>query len=312
MLYNRGLVDLLSEILGFPKRYGHDIVELEFNCPSCMDGKFNLGVNTDKKKFHCWACEYRGPVERIINDYGTEAHRLEYGKHRVPHFRKKNVDQKEISISLAPFRSMQFEWKDSLVYNEAKRYLRSRKVDKEIIARWDICYAENGPYKDRIIIPSKSENGKVEYFVARDFYGESKLKYKNPPLKKSSIIFGERFIDWKKPVILTEGVFDAIVLPNAVPVLGSKIDGNSKITKKLVDNDTVVILGLDEDKTGTEGKKRIAKHLGGFGIRVFLLPPNDYRDISEAYATAGKEYVANLVRGAKRYDELEFAIQSML
>lgn len=313
MYYNKQLVDLLSEILGFPKRYTHGLVELEFNCPSCRNNKFNLAVNTDKKKFQCWACEYRGTIDKIVKEFGTIPQRRLYetivSNSRIQ-ISKQN--SKVEPISIGSFRSMKHEWKDSLDFYAAKRYLATRKIDPLLIAKWDICYAEDGPYSNRVIIPSKRLDGKVEYFVARDFYDTDRYKYKNPPLRKSEIIFGEKFIDWKKPVILTEGVFDAIVLPNSVPILGSKIEGNTKLIKTIVANRTPIIIGFDEDKTGLRGKKKVGKYLESLGITLYLLPENEYNDLAKAYQMKGKDYLISLIRGAKKYDEMDLAIKSLM
>ena len=49
-------------------------------------------------------------------------------------------------------------------------------------------------------------NGKLNYFVGRDFYA-STLKYKNPPIPKDVIGF-DLYVNWSLPIILVEGVFD--------------------------------------------------------------------------------------------------------
>lgn len=49
------------------------------------------------------------------------------------------------------------------------------------------------------------------------------MKYKNPPAPKDTVIF-DLYINWNMPVILCEGVFDAIAIKrNAIPLLGKTV-----------------------------------------------------------------------------------------
>ena len=51
------------------------------------------------------------------------------------------------------------------------------------------------------------------------------------------IVFNELFVDWKEKVYLVEGIFDAIAVGmNAIPILGSTINENSNLFKKLIKN----------------------------------------------------------------------------
>ena len=73
------------------------------------------------------------------------------------------------------------------------------------------------------------------------------MKYLNPPISKN-VVFNELFADWDEPVILVEGLFDAIVGgQNAIPILGSTLREESKLFQAIVLNDTPVYLALDED-----------------------------------------------------------------
>lgn len=306
-------MNLLAEIFGLPRKYDQGIVEVEYNCPRCDNdrNKFNMVVNTDNHVFHCWACGYKGTVDRLFWDHGNERHR-----HQWNDFKGKSTNTKDSkedgALILTGFRSLRFEWKDSLVYKAARRKLKERKITKELIDKWDICYAEEGKYRDRIIIPSKNLNGEIEYFVARDIFDTQPTKYKNPPARKSEVIFGEKFIDWGKPVILTEGVFDAMVLYNSVPLLGSKIEGHTKLLRKIFDCNTPIILGFDEDKTGRDANIEIGKYLLSLGIEVYTIQGNEYGDLAKAYEVAGRDYIVRLIRNAQPFDELDLLINDLL
>ena len=311
MFKNKRLLNLLSEIFGYPKKYDHGLVELEFNCPHCDNGKnkFNLAVNTNLHKFQCWACKYRGNIWRLVGDHGTDDQKSRYKSFMFNTDDKVEEKEKEV-ISLSSFRSLKTEWKDSIDYKAAMRYLNSRGITKETIDKWDICYAESGKYKDRIIIPSKRLNGKTDYFVSRAFYDSVEPKYKNPDGDKSDLIFGEKFIDWTKPVFLTEGVFDALALYNAVPILGKNIRGYKRLLNKILENKTDIILCFDDDAKSDTIK--IANYLKNFKIKVYILEHTKYNDVAEAFEKEGKKYIIDMIRRAKEYDELEYTVRNLL
>ena len=58
--------------------------QVQVNCPRCQereglpypDGKFNLEINTGKRKFHCWKCDepkFSGSLKRLIYLYGSKS-----------------------------------------------------------------------------------------------------------------------------------------------------------------------------------------------------------------------------------------------
>ena len=77
-------------------------------------------------------------------------------------------------------------------------------------------------YNIRIIIPSYDSDGILNYFIGRHFYG-GKFKYRNPSISKDVVGF-ELFINWDEPIILCEGVFDAMAFKrNAIPLFGKNV-----------------------------------------------------------------------------------------
>ena len=310
------LVPLLAEIFGFSKEVSRSQKDVLYNCPKCDHGKnkFNLSVYVDKKIFNCWACGYKGRVDKLIYDFGKPIHIERYKalKNTTSSIHiTKNVETE--SLSLSAFRSLKHRWTDSINYVAAMRYLSDRNIDQDIINKWDICYAEEGKYKDRIIVPSKNIDGGIDYFIARDFYGTQYTKYRNPKLEKSKIIFGERFIDWKKPIFITEGVFDAIVIYNSIPILGTNIKAYTKLLKKLIENRSTVILGFDSDKIGKKKEIEVAKYLLNLGCTVYTLPKDLYNgeDLSEIYNHSGRTGIINLIKSAEPFDELAAAILTL-
>ena len=112
------------------------------------------------------------------------------------------------------------------------------------IKRYNLGYCSEGVYQNRVIIPSYDSVGKLNYFVGRDFYN-STLKYKNPPIPKDIIGF-DLYVNWSLPIILVEGVFDAMSIKgNAIPLFGKTILPNleKKIVEKKVNSIFIVLDG---------------------------------------------------------------------
>ena len=62
-----------------------------------------------------------------------------------------------------------------------------------------------------IIIPTYDADGRLNYFTARSFEKEPYVKYRIPPASRD-VVPNEHLINWNVPVILCEGLFDAIAI----------------------------------------------------------------------------------------------------
>ena len=108
------------------------------------------------------------------------------------------------------------------------------------------------------------------------FYSGDSYKYKNPRASKD-IVFNELFIDWNSDLVLVEGVFDALVAGNAVPILGSTLRSGSKLLRKIVWNDTPIYIALDPD--AAEKERRIIKMLLEYDIELYKIDVSGYEDV---------------------------------
>ncbi|HCI69236.1 MAG TPA: hypothetical protein DHV30_01000, partial [Balneola sp.] len=249
---------ILNEVLGYFKESGQ---ELLFKCPSCNHHKRKLSVNLDKNAFKCWICDYRGRnLRRLVRRYGSYVQLSKWDKitnrFDLANFADLFMDQpdreEEIKVELPQeFRTLTSKDRP-LISNPAFRYLRERGLSKYDILKWKIGYCYEGQYRNRIIIPSFNDDGDTNYFIARSYSGDS-YKYKNPRASKN-IVFNELFIDWDQDLVIVEGVFDAIVAGNAVPILGSTLRADSRLIQKIVYNDTPVYIALDPDAEAKERK----------------------------------------------------------
>ena len=135
---------------------------------------------------------------------------------------------------------------NSIVARHALAYLKKRNITSRDIQKYNIGYCKNGKYANMIIIPTYDKDGRLNYFTARSFEKNSYIKYKNPPVSRN-IIPNEHLINWRLPIILCEGLFDAIAIKrNAIPLLGKNIQ--LELMKKIISSYVnKIYIALDKD-----------------------------------------------------------------
>ena len=273
---------IAHEILGSSRRVRDEYL---FSCPYCNHHKKKLSLNFSKGYFKCWICDTRGKnLYRIVRKFGTYQQRQKWleleGRLDLNEFEnifsEMNDVEEEHTIDLPDeFISLC----NKHLPRSSKRaldYLYERGLKKQDILYWKIGYCDTGRYGGRIIIPSFNNNGDVNYFIARSYVGHTR-KYLNPPASKD-VIFNELYADWDEPVVLVEGVFDAIVAGyNAIPVLGSTLRDTSKLFQAIAINDTPVYLALDED--AKKKKNQIVKSMLRYDIELFDINTSGCEDV---------------------------------
>ena len=272
---------ILHETLG---NYIDKGAELLFTCPACGHHKRKFSVNLDKSVYKCWVCDYRGRnIRRVIRSYGSYSQlqkwdsisdRGDLERFAELFMETERAEDKSKMELPEEFTSLCSE-KAPATGTYALRYLQKRGVTKDDILKWKIGYCFSGEYRNRIIIPSFDEDGDCSYFIARSYTGDS-YKYKNPRASKD-IVFNDLFIDWNKDLVLVEGVFDALVAGNAVPILGSTLRKGSELLRKIVRNDTPIYIALDPD--AEEKERRIIKMLLEYDIELYKIDVSGYEDV---------------------------------
>ena len=140
------------------------------------------------------------------------------------------------------------------------------------VLKYNIGYCEDGLYGGRVIIPSYSEDGELNYFIARSFYEDSKMKYKNPPVSRDVIVFDNQ-IDWNEPITLVEGVFDSFsVKRNVIPILGKFLPRTlkAKISEKGVKEINILL-----DSDAVDDSTKHANYFIKNGIKVKNIIPGE-------------------------------------
>ena len=147
-----------------------------------------------------------------------------------------------------------------------------------MLFRSNIGYCVEGLYARRIIVPSYNSDGSLNYFVSRSYYVDKKMKYKNPPISKNIVAFDSQ-VNWKEPIILCEGVFDAITIKrNAIPLLG-KFPSKQLVEKIFMSGVTDIIISLDNDAMSEALKAAEYFRKNGIQVRMMYLKDKDAADM---------------------------------
>lgn len=273
MMNNSNLVLGLLEVNLGPGKADKNGKDFTFYCPFCKHHKPKLVVNIETGVYNCWTCypqtKGRNPVSLLKKMAARTDHIKEMASYFSNNSAELSTESKNIVSLPKEFISLLEEEKSSLDKSRAVKYLKSRGITEDDIKKYNIGYCQSGKYQDRIIVPSYDNRGILNYFIARAIDKNSNKKYDAPSCKKSEIIGMENLINWKVPIILCEGAFDAIAIKrNAIPLFGKTI--SQTLMKKLVDAEVkTVYLALDKD--ALKEALDYSEKLINYGKDVYLL-----------------------------------------
>ena len=264
------IVNLLNRVLNSNGRKLKKQNEYMYWSPFISHHKPKLQINLQTQKWHCWVSNVGGrTLFQLLKKVGASKQHFDELRELVDDKYYVNTRTQETKIILSlpnEFKSL-CNGGDSIVKRHALNYLYKREIDDSDILKYNIGYCDNGLYSNRIIIPSYDADGKLNFFVGRDFYS-SKMKYRNSPTTKNIIGF-DLFINWDEPIILCEGVFDAMAFKrNAIPLFGKNV--MSSLQKKIIETKVKVIyLALDND--ALEDTIKISEYFINNGIDVRMM-----------------------------------------
>jgi DNA primase len=274
------LLSSVEKLLGKGSKRARD--NYAFHCPFCNHRKqkleINMATNEEGKNFwECWVCQTRGQsIRSLLKQLKTPKDQAQEILKYLP--KGSEIEYKGLSIVELPkeYQPLHTASETSYVANIVRNYLHERGLTDIDYLKYGIGYCTTGDYGGRIIIPSYSESGALNFFVARTYDGNY-FKYKNPEASKD-IIFFENLINWNAPIILCEGVFDAIAIRrNAIPLLGKSV--SDALYKKIITSNVQdVYIALDTD--AADRAVQIAEKFFNQGKRVFLIDLPD-KDPSE-------------------------------
>jgi DNA primase len=306
-MYNNHLLELLEQVLGSGYRLKND--EISFHCKFCNHHKKKLQVNLETQKWHCWVCNSGGQkIVQLLKKLNVSHNIIKSVLELLDEYVSYDVQKSkktEHGLTLPKCYTPLYIHSDNIIRKHALNYLKHRGITQREIIRYQIGYCIDGEYKNRIIVPSYDKDGNINYFVARDIFPNSRMKYKNPPVSRNIIPF-ELFVSWEHPIVLCEGVFDAIAIKkNAIPLLG-KFPSKKLIIKIIESGVTDIYIALDDD--AKEDALKLSEFMMGYGKKVYLMDmdtkdPSDlgFRQFWKQIENTKQTGFSDLIRG-KLYD----------
>lgn len=273
-----------------------------FHCPFCNHHKQKLEVDLDTGLWNCWVCHTRGKgVSYLLK-------KMRAGKddiHKIKtyeNYNNKVFDFSEQVITLPDHFSLLTKEEDSVIAKICYDYLLSRGLTDEDILRYKIGYIYSGKNLGNIVIPSYSSSGYLNYYV---FKNPKTGMYLNPKHPKSQVFF-DIFINWNDPIVIVEGMLDAIsVRYNSIPLLGKIL--NKKIKNKILkSSNSTYYICLDGDAKSSV--MTIAQYLISIGKTVF----NVELPYNEDPSSLGHKKVWEMIKNSKLITEKDILFSSLL
>ena len=297
---NAALLILLESVLGKGQKTSRG--NYSFKCPFCNHHKNKLEINsiTNAKKenpWHCWVCEAKGKtVKALFKHMKVPASKVaELNMIIVPGKEEHIISSTMLELPKEFIPLADITQLDKLTQIEAKhalKFLRKRSLNINDVVKYNIGFCKEGKYGQRVIIPSYDENGLLNYFIARDYTNQQPQKYKNPPTDAKSAIGWELYVNWDAPIILVEGMFDALTIKrNVIPLFGKII--HEKLMKKLVAS-TVNRIYIVLDPDAIKNALKYCEELMTYGKEIYLVEL-DGKDANEV----GFESFVNTIDNAQ-------------
>ena len=276
---NTALLFLVESVLG--KGQSTSKGNYAFKCPFCTHhkNKMEISLRTTSKRenfWHCWVCGAKGKtILTLFKKIKAPKSKIdELNILIVPAKKEEHIDigQLELPKEFIRFDDHEKFITDRVAQIESKhalRFLRKRGITTDDIIKYNIGFCKEGKYEHRVIIPSYDNSCKLNYFIARDYKEPSLRKYKNPPASAKDVIGWELYINWDAPIILVEGIFDALTIKrNVIPLFGKVL--HDKLMKKLVESSVNrIYIALDADARKDALKQ--AEQLMSYGKEVYLV-----------------------------------------
>ena len=285
MIDGERLLDTLQS-LGFDGEFVEDDTEIRIACPQCADDNKRLYIEAETGCWLCFRCDERGDLFALFNEA------LGLGAHES--FEK----LREVRFRLGPRYSFTTPWIDGHPEEEKppgvelpedfiplqldarqytwgyRHYLQNRGISPAMQVAYGMGFCIKGPYAGRVIIPVYGAPNHTLYtFVARSIDpGEPRKVLYPPHSRPSETLFNlDRVVSCHdspvvpKPIVLVEGVFDALRLPaRAIAILGSSLSATQMgLLGRLGTEWHPFVVCMDGDPAGQQASFTIMRQLWG-------------------------------------------------
>lgn len=229
------------------------------DCPLCAsrvgkeDHRQSFGVRSDSGYYHCFRCGAAGFVRgSTLQELPPRQHAASQGRSVM------SAPPGFTLLGSGPGRT-------SMVLADARRYA-ARRVPEELWSPLQVGAVPEGYYAGRIIIPVLDEDGRWLGWVGRDWTGLAERPYVYPSGMRREALFNAAELRraTEEPVLLVEGVFDAIAYwPDACAFLGKPTRAHLEAVSCAV-RPVAVVLDGDAHREGWT----IAQRLRIDGVRA--------------------------------------------
>lgn len=259
------------------------------------DGKLHhkprLSLSFKKNMAHDWVTNWSGSLEKILDILKVS----EFDKKLLlgdNYFINKDKDEnKKIYLPNCYDLLDKYDIANNKIIlkkevNYYLNYLNKRKVLLRDILVYKIKF--NNKFKSLNFL-SYDKNNNYRGFVSKNIdrnYYFCKFDYE--------ALFFENIIDFDKPIILVEGVFDAINLKNnSIPILGKNINYVTKRLNKLKFNNRIYLM-LDSDVSFKQIRNIYDKLSKYFSVGAINLKKYNVKDPAELDKNSIKNIINNL------------------
>jgi len=257
--------------------------QVKYHCPFCHHHKQKLEININQKShvYHCWVCNAKGTIPGLLRKINASR---KYVNEVLCIYRHSNGYNNKTNSTIDTQVKLPNEYvplyveQSDLYYKHAIYFCKKRGLTASDIAKYKIGYAFDNKFSNRIILPSFDCDGNLNFFTARSFLNDSKLKYLNPACDRN-IIGYDLYVNWKLGYInLCEGCLDAIAIKdNAIPLFGKTM--SVKLMNKIL-NTNIKHVNILLDSDAIKSTLQIAEQLLKEGITIGVLDL-DKKDPSE-------------------------------
>lgn len=299
---------------GYGATYSRGNNTYSCSCPICHEGR-SFGKKKrcfyipDKDLIYCHNCGWSSKPMKWIQEagnmsYGEIMDDIKAGDYNLINLDREesfesllsknishNVGLPEDAINLSNQLELNYYATNSVV-QKALRYIHSRKLDTAV-NRTDLFLSLDDPvHSNRIIIPFKDIDGKIQYYQSRAFGGNAdpdkeKIKYLSSKGGSRSIFGLDKLAPIGKAYI-TEGPIDAMFIQNGLGVAGITTGSNTLTPTQKEQLDFIklsfqFIWCLDSQWIDIASRKKTEALLKA-GYNVFMWPKSigsKYKDFNE-------------------------------
>lgn len=293
-----------------------------FDCPMCNDSRKRGGAITNGTKisYHCFNCNYTtgwSPAPHIGKKFRDLAEKLGANKKAIHDVQIElmkhsealgDVDDSNYVYNIRKFDPIQLPNNTHVIDdlpdgNELKEYARQRGI----LGLYPLLHFDEFPHKKRVVVPFMYNNEVIGY-TGRHIAPPDKDTPKYYHSLPAGYVFNiDRFADSEREiVIVTEGVFDAILL-DSVAIMGNTVTPEQahlidKLSKR-------VILCPDRDSAG----KELIEQALALGWEVSF--PNwapDVKDAADAVQRYGRVATLQSIIGNATDNKIKIQVKTKM